>query len=69
MCKHDTTCRLIDAVTHLCDEVTRLHQAVVRLEEHAAGKSTRVKDIVLAVAGTLLSISVSMWLLRTLVIS
>lgn len=50
----------------LRDEVLRLRQAVSQLEAHAAGRSVRIRDYVLTVAGVLVSAASVLWMLQTL---
>lgn len=50
----------------LRDEVLRLNQSVTKLEVHAAGRSVRFRDLSLTFAGTLLSMSSALWMLKTL---
>lgn len=50
----------------LRDEVLRLSQAVTRLEVHTAGRAVRARDAALTLAGGLLSVASTVWMLQAL---
>ena len=66
MTSGDDIRHLSATVCILRDEVLRLSQAVNRLEAHQAGRAVRARDLALTVAGSLLSVAATIWMIQTL---